>query len=68
VLDDLPPILRFPFLLGATADPEPVAAVGDAIVGMIRGTLPTPPQDAFWLIGHPEGTTIVPMMARASAG
>ena len=31
----------------------PIAELGDAIIGLIRGSLPAPPDGTWWLFGLP---------------
>jgi hypothetical protein len=42
----------------ATCD---IADLGDAIIGLVRGTLPTPPDGTWWLYGLPGGPRTIKM-------
>ena len=42
----------------ATCD---MADLGDAIIGLVRGTLPTPPDGTWWLFGLPGGPRTIKM-------
>jgi len=37
----------------------PVVELGRAVVGLLEGTLPSPPAGTWWCFGFPEGRTII---------
>ena len=51
-----------------TVDAGPVVAVGEALVELVLGTLPTPPAGSWWLIGAPDGLATIPMRTEAPRG
>jgi hypothetical protein len=47
---------------GATELPtQPIAKLAEAIIALIDGTLPKPPEHTWWLYGHPGGRQTVEM-------
>jgi hypothetical protein len=47
---------------GATELPtQPIAELAEAMTALIDGTLPKPPEHAWWLYGHPDGRQTVQM-------
>jgi hypothetical protein len=63
VLDDLPVIFRG----SEPQDTQPIAELGRALAGLIRGSLPAPPPQTLWFYGAPGGRTTANLGGRASS-
>jgi hypothetical protein len=61
ILDDLSLLFRGLPEDGKYFDAEPIASVGDAITGLVRRTLRSPPDRSWWVVGFPGGTSTIGM-------
>src|SRR5579862_3408745 len=64
LLDGMAPIRRGPELL----DPEPIARVGDAIVGLLDGSLVRPPSGTWWCVGTADPAATIATVPHAPPG
>jgi hypothetical protein len=54
---------------GATELPtQPIAELADAMITLVDGTLPKPPEHTWWLYGHPGGIQTVQMKPGSDEG